>query len=161
MGDLPQAPFANPINDIIREDSIGKALNDIARVYFSNSDLSINLLTPVLLISLIALTAFGVLTLLGVDVTEVITGTLGGLTGSSSSLSSAYSAEYEVSPGHAAPSTGYGSYQARGDPGTQARAIAELQEKVAALKDDSLFSFYYNNPGVEGVPATSALGYTA
>merc|ERR1711997_1045394 len=151
MGSPPQAAITpackmtelanllTPIYDLLQDEVVREKLEDSARVFFSNSNLTINLI-PALIIGTLGL--LFLLPLLGI---------LGGMMS-------------DVVGGHAysAPSTGYG-YVARGDTTYYDQTIADLQQQVAALQESEAnlrSSLYYNNP-VEGAQTTNNVGYSS
>merc|ERR1712150_394642 len=88
-------------------------------VFFSNSDLTINLI-PALIVG--ALGLLFLLPLLGIPILDILGGMMSDVVGGGHG--NAYSA----------PSTGYG-YVARGDTTYYDQTIADLQQQVAALQE--------------------------
>merc|ERR1712027_219775 len=132
------ANLLTPVFDMLQDEVVREKLEDSARVFFSNSNLTINLI-PALIIG--ALGLLFLLPLLGIPILDVLGGGHGG--------------------GYSAPSTGYG-YVARGDTTYYDQTIAHLQQQVAALQESEANlrnSLYYNNPVGDGAQATNNVGY--
>merc|ERR1711936_111435 len=142
MGSPPQAaitPACNmtelanlltPVFDLLQDEVVREKLEDSARVFFSNSNLTINLI-PALIIG--ALGLLFLLPLLGIPILDILGGMMSDVVGGHGG-------------GYSAPSTGYG-YVARGDTSYYDQTIADLQQQVAALQESEANlrnSLYYN-----------------
>ena len=105
------ANLLTPIYDLLQDEVVREKLEDSARVFFSNSNLTINLI-PALIIGTLGL--LFLLPLLGIPILDILGGMMSDVVG-----------------GHAysAPSTGYG-YVARGDTTYYDQTIADLQQQV-------------------------------
>merc|ERR1712045_99456 len=133
------ANLLTPIYDLLQDEVVREKLEDSARVFFSNSNLTINLIPALIIGTLGLLFLLPLLDILGGMMSDVVGG-------------HAYSA----------PSTGYG-YVARGDTTYYDQTIADLQQQVAALQESEAnlrSSLYYNNP-VEGAQTTNNVGYSS
>merc|ERR1711990_1247425 len=108
------ANLLTPIYDLLQDEVVREKLEDSARVFFSNSNLTINLI-PALIIGTLGI--LFLLPLLGIPILDILGGMMSDVVG-----------------GHAysAPSTGYG---ARGDTTYYDQTIADLQQQVAALQE--------------------------
>merc|ERR1711997_786513 len=159
MGSPPQAaitPACNmtelanlltPVFDLLQDEVVREKLEDSARVFFSNSNLTINLI-PALIIG--ALGLLFLLPLLGIPILDILGGMMSDVVGGHGG-------------GYSAPSTGYG-YVARGDTSYYDQTIADLQQQVAALQESEANlrnSLYYNNPVGDGAQATNNVGYSS
>merc|ERR1712045_392685 len=127
------ANLLTPIYDLLQDEVVREKLEDSARVFFSNSNLTINLI-PALIIGTLGL--LFLLPLLGIPILDILGGMMSDVVG-----------------GHAysAPSTYYD------------QTIADLQQQVAALQESEAnlrSSLYYNNP-VEGAQTTNNVGYSS
>merc|ERR1712203_128169 len=139
------ANLLTPIYDLLQDEVVREKLEDSARVFFSNSNLTINLI-PALIIGTLGL--LFLLPLLGIPILDILGGMMSDVVG-----------------GHAysAPSTGYG-YVARGDTTYYDQTIADLHQQVAALQESEAnlrSSLYYNTPVGEGAQATNNVGYSS
>merc|ERR1712077_24998 len=128
------ANLLTPVFDLLQDEVVREKLEDSARVFFSNSNLTINLI-PALIIGTLGL--LFLLPLLGIPILDILGGMMSDVVG-----------------GHAysAPSTGYD------------QTIADLQQQVAALQESEAnlrSSLYYNNPVGEGAQTTNNVGYSS
>merc|ERR1712241_626925 len=140
------ANLLTPIFDMLQDEVVREKVEESARVFFSNSNLTINLI-PALIIG--ALGLLFLLPLLGIPILDILGGMMSDVVGGHGG-------------GYSAPSTGYG-YVARGDTSYYDQTIADLQQQVAALQESEANlrnSLYYNNP-VEGAQTTNNVGYSS
>ena len=141
------ANLLTPIYDLLQDEVVREKVEESARVFFSNSNLTINLI-PALIIG--ALGLLFLLPLLGIPILDILGGMMSDVVGGHGG-------------GYSAPSTGYG-YVARGDTTYYDQTIADLQQQVAALQESEAnlrSSLYYNNPVGEGAQATNNVGYSS
>ena len=141
------ANLLTPIYDLLQDDVVREKVEESARVFFSNSNLTINLI-PALIIG--ALGLLFLLPLLGIPILDILGGMMSDVVGGHGG-------------GYSAPSTGYG-YVARGDTTYYDQTIADLQQQVAALQESEAnlrSSLYYNNPVGEGAQTTNNVGYSS
>merc|ERR1712203_557741 len=141
------ANLLTPVFDMLQDEVVREKLEDSARVFFSNSNLTINLI-PALIIG--ALGLLFLLPLLGIPILDILGGMMSDVVGGHGG-------------GYSAPSTGYG-YVARGDTSYYDQTIADLQQQVAALQESEANlrnSLYYNNPVGDGAQATNNVGYSS
>merc|ERR1712038_1332172 len=141
------ANLLTPVFDLLQDEVVREKLEDSARVFFSNSNLTINLI-PALIIG--ALGLLFLLPLLGIPILDILGGMMSDVVGGHGG-------------GYSAPSTGYG-YVARGDTSYYDQTIADLQQQVAALQESEANlrnSLYYNNPVGDGAQATNNVGYSS
>merc|ERR1712080_695003 len=130
------ANLLTPIYDLLQDEVVREKVEESARVFFSNSNLTINLI-PALIIG--ALGLLFLLPLLGIPILDILGGMMSDVVGGHGG-------------GYSAPSTGYG-YVARGDTSYYDQTIADLQQQVAALQESEANlrnSLYYNNPVGDG-----------
>merc|ERR1712241_843706 len=142
------ANLLTPIYDLLQDEVVREKVEESARVFFSNSNLTINLI-PALIIG--ALGLLFLLPLLGIPILDILGGMMSDVVGGGHG------------GGYSAPSTGYG-YVARGDTTYYDQTIADLQQQVAALQESEAnlrSSLYYNNPVGEGAQATNNEGYSS
>merc|ERR1712080_678634 len=132
------ANLLTPIYDLLQDEVVREKVEESARVFFSNSNLTINLI-PALLIG--ALGLLFLLPLLGIPILDILGGMMSDVVGGHGG-------------GYSAPSTGYG-YVARGDTSYYDQTIAALQESEANLRN----SLY--NPVGDGAQATNNVGYSS
>merc|ERR1711981_1076851 len=125
------ANLLTPVFDLLQDEVVREKLEDSARVFFSNSNLTINLI-PALII--------GTLGLLGGMMSDVVGG-------------HAYSAP---STGYGYVARGDTTYYDQTIADLQ-QQVAALQESEANLRS----SLYYNNPVGEGAQATNNVGYSS
>merc|ERR1712241_1067944 len=140
------ANLLTPIFDMLQDEVVREKVEESARVFFSNSNLTINLI-PALIIG--ALGLLFLLPLLGIPILDILGGMMSDVVGGHGG-------------GYSAPSTGYG-YVARGDTSYYDQTIVDLQQQVAALQESEANlrnSLYYNNP-VEGAQTTNNVGYSS
>merc|ERR1712018_773412 len=141
------ANLLTPVFDLLQDEVVREKLEESARVFFSNSNLTINLI-PALIIG--ALGLLFLLPLLGIPILDILGGMMSDVVGGHGG-------------GYSAPSTGYG-YVARGDTSYYDQTIADLQQQVAALQESEANlrnSLYYNNPVGDGAQATNNVGYSS
>ena len=141
------ANLLTPIYDLLQDEVVREKVEESARVFFSNSNLTINLI-PALIIG--ALGLLFLLPLLGIPILDILGGMMSDVVGGHGG-------------GYSAPSTGYG-YGARGDTSYYDQTIADLQQQVAALQESEANlrnSLYYNNPVGDGAQATNNVGYSS
>ena len=141
------ANLLTPIYDLLQDEVVREKVEESARVFFSNSNLTINLI-PALIIG--ALGLLFLLPLLGIPILDILGGMMSDVVGGHGG-------------GYSAPSTGYG-YVARGDTSYYDQTIADLQQQVAALQESEANlrnSLYYNNPVGDGAQATNNVGYSS
>merc|ERR1712037_535016 len=133
------ANLLTPVFDLLQDEVVREKLEDSARVFFSNSNLTINLI-PALIIG--ALGLLFLLPLLGIPILDILGGMMSDVVGG-----------------------GHGNgYIARGDTTYYDQTIADLQQQVAALQESEAnlrSSLYYNNPVGEGAQATNNVGYSS
>ena len=137
----------SPIYDLLQDEVVREKVEESARVFFSNSNLTINLI-PALIIG--ALGLLFLLPLLGIPILDILGGMMSDVVGGHGG-------------GYSAPSTGYG-YVARGDTSYYDQTIADLQQQVAALQESEANlrnSLYYNNPVGDGAQTTNNVGYSS
>merc|ERR1712083_378235 len=142
------ANLLTPIYDLLQDEVVREKVEESARVFFSNSNLTINLI-PALIIG--ALGLLFLLPLLGIPILDILGGMMSDVVGGGHG------------GGYSAPSTGYG-YVARGDTTYYDQTIADLQQQVAALQESEAnlrSSLYYNNPVGEGPQTTNNVGYSS
>merc|ERR1712027_153595 len=141
------ANLLTPVFDMLQDEVVREKVEESARVFFSNSNLTINLI-PALIIG--ALGLLFLLPLLGIPILDILGGMMSDVVGGHGG-------------GYSAPSTGYG-YVARGDTSYYDQTIADLQQQVAALQESEANlrnSLYYNNPVGDGAQATNNVGYSS
>merc|ERR1712223_896841 len=141
------ANLLTPIYDLLQDEVVREKVEESARVFFSNSNLTINLI-PALIIR--ALGLLFLLPLLGIPILDILGGMMSDVVGGHGG-------------GYSSPSTGYG-YVARGDTSYYDQTIADLQQQVAALQESEANlrnSLYYNNPVGDGAQATNNVGYSS
>merc|ERR1712066_225804 len=141
------ANLLTPIYDLLQDEVVREKVEESARVFFSNSNLTINLI-PALIIGALGLLLL--LPLLGIPILDILGGMMSDVVGGHGG-------------GYSAPSTGYG-YVARGDTSYYDQTIADLQQQVAALQESEANlrnSLYYNNPVGDGAQATNNVGYSS
>ena len=141
------ANLLTPIYDLLQDEVVREKVEESARVFFSNSNLTINLI-PALIIG--ALGLLFLLPLLGIPILDILGGMMSDVVGGHGG-------------GYSPPSTGYG-YVARGDTSYYDQTIADLQQQVAALQESEANlrnSLYYNNPVGDGAQATNNVGYSS
>ena len=141
------ANLLTPIYDLLQDEVVREKVEESARVFFSNSNLTINLI-PALIIG--ALGLLFLLPLLGIPILDILGGMMSDVVGGHGG-------------GYSAPSTGYG-YVARGDTSYYDQTIADLQQQVAALQESEANlrnSLYYNNPVGDGAQTTNNVGYSS
>jgi hypothetical protein len=132
------ALFMNPVGDAVKNDVVMRALNDIGRTLFANSQITVDLLPSIAITILSLLAIYAVLSALGV---------LPGETGSATGYGySATSSEYS------APSSLYARV---GESSYYKEALGDLQERIASLKESPVFSYSSN------AQSTGDIGYTA
>ena len=105
------ANLLTPIYDLLQDEVVREKVEESARVFFSNSNLTINLI-PALIIG--ALGLLFLLPLLGIPILDILGGMMSDVVGGHGG-------------GYSAPSTGYG-YVARGDTSYYDQTIADLQQ---------------------------------
>merc|ERR1712088_465910 len=155
MGEYMGTEIANlltPVFDMLQDEVVREKLEDSARVFFSNSNLTINLI-PALIIGLLGL--LFLLPLLGIPILDILGDGMAAAVGGSS-----YGAP---DAGYGAPSTGYG-YVARGDTTYYDQTIADLQSQVEALQTSEANlrnSLYYSNPAGDAAQTTNNVAYTS
>merc|ERR1711902_167650 len=135
------ANLLTPVFDMLQDEVVREKVEESARVFFSNSNLTINLI-PALIIG--ALGLLFLLPLLGIPILDILGGMMSYVVGGHGG-------------GYSAPSTGYG-YVARGDTSYYDQTIADLQQQVAALQESEANlrnSLYYNIPVGDGAQATN------
>merc|ERR1712037_337304 len=133
------ANLLTPVFDLLQDEVVREKLEDSARVFFSNSNLTINLI-PALIIG--ALGLLFLLPLLGIPILDILGGMMSDVVGG----------------GHG------GGYSAPGDTTYYDQTIADLQQQVAALQESEAnlrSSLYYNNPVGEGAQTTNNVGYSS
>ena len=137
----------NPVGDAVKNDVVMRALNDIGRTLFANSQITVDLL-PSIAITILSLVAiYAVLSALGV------------LPGDSASTGYGYSA---TSSEYGAPSSSYGTLSRAGDSSYYKQALGDLQERIASLKESPVFSYYPRNQADTNVAqSTEDISYTA
>merc|ERR1712018_144401 len=141
------ANLLTPVFDLLQDEVVREKLEESARVFFSNYNLTINLI-PALIIG--ALGLLFLLPLLGIPILDILGGMMSDVVGGHGG-------------GYSAPSTGYG-YVARGDTSYYDQTIADLQQQVAALQESEANlrnSLYYNNPVGDGAQTTNNVGYSS
>merc|ERR1712080_700941 len=126
------ANLLSPIYDLLQDEVVREKVEESARVFFSNSNLTINLI-PALIIG--ALGLLFLLPLLGIPILDILGGMMSGVVGGHGG-------------GYSAPSTGYG-YVARGDTSYYDQTIntntADRQEDRRRPKtrpEDTLSAFH-------------------
>merc|ERR1712203_1346684 len=112
------ANLLTPVFDMLQDEVVREKVEESARVFFSNSNLTINLI-PALIIG--ALGLLFLLPLLGIPILDILGGMMSDVVGGHGG-------------GYSAPPTGYG-YVARGDTSYYDQTIADLQQQVAALQE--------------------------
>ena len=136
----------NPVGDAVKNDVVMRALNDIGRTLFANSQITVDLL-PSIAITLLSLVAiYFVLSALGV------------LPADSAATGYGYS---DTSSEYAAPSSLYNTLARAGDSSYYKQALGDLQERIASLKESPVFSYYSRNQGRSNAQSTGDIGYTA
>merc|ERR1711892_261244 len=155
-----------PVKDLLSADGVQEKVEDVARIFFTNGNLTVNLL-PALLVGL-GLMLF-ILPLLGIPILDMIFGAMTGV--ATAGYGSSYGA---TSYNQGTTGTGYGSagYSSRaGDvqltPEQQALfpELTELRTQIAQLKEseqDLRNHIYYNtaNAVVDPAGAAGEIGYS-
>ena len=144
--------FLEPVYELVRDEEVRSKLEETGRIFFANSNLTINLI-PALIIGLLGL--LFLLPLLGIPILDILGDGMAAAVGGSS-----YGAP---DAGYGAPSTGYG-YVARGDTTYYDQTIADLQSQVEALQTSEANlrnSLYYSNPAGDAAQTTNNVAYTS
>ena len=137
----------NPVGDAVKNDVVMRALNDIGRTLFANSQITVDLLPSIAITVLSLVAIYAVLSALGV------------LPGDSASTGYGYSA---TSSEYGAPSSSYGTLSRAGDSSYYKQALGDLQERIASLKESPVFSYYSRNQADTNVAqSTEDISYTA
>ena len=137
----------NPVGDAVKNDVVMRALNDIGRTLFANSQITVDLLPSIAITVLSLVAIYAVLSALGV------------LPGESASTGYGYSA---TSSEYSAPSSSYGTLSRAGDSSYYKQALGDLQERIASLKESPVFSYYSRNQADTNVAqSTEDISYTA
>lgn len=131
--------FLEPIKELLKDDQVRGQIDETARIFFSNSGLTVNLIPALIVIPLALLL---LLPLFGIPILDM--------------LSSGMEAMIGGYGGH-----GY-AFSRSSDTAYYDQTIAELQQQVASLQESeaSLRSaVYYNSPAEAGAQATNQVGY--
>ena len=139
----------NPVGDAVKDDVVMRALNDIGRTLFANSQITVDLI-PSIAITILSLVAiYAVLSALGV------------LPGETAAASTGYGYSASSSE-YAAPSSSYATLARTGDSSYYKQALGDLQERISSLKESPVFSYYSTNQGnSNAAQSTGDIGYTA
>lgn len=134
------------LKTFVEDPTVQKTVEETARIFFSNDNITVNLI-PALAILSLGLLALA--PLLGIPLLPLLSGITGG---GSTSGSGAYGA----------PATGYGDSYSRGDTEYYQTTITDLQAQVAALQDSELElrnQLYYSNNSPTSV-TSNQIGYS-
>ena len=136
----------NPVGDAVKDDVVMRALNDIGRTLFANSQITVDLI-PSIAITILSLVAiYAVLSALGVLPGET----------AAASTGYGYSSEY------AAPSSSYDTLARTGESSYYKQALGDLQDRISSLKESPVFSYYSTNQGnSNAAQSIGDISYTA
>lgn len=159
--------FIEPVRDLLAREDVVEKVEEVARVFFTNGNVTVNLLPAILvglglLLFLLPLLGIPILDLLFGAMTGVATGGYGNSYGSTS---------YTAATG---PATAYGAgYSSRAGEGVELTPeqkalfpeLTSLRDQIAQLKDseaDLRSQIYYNtaNTAEAGGVAAGEIGYT-
>merc|ERR1711997_1332940 len=162
--------FLDPLRELLDNDEAVEKAEAVVRGFFSNSNVTVNLI-PAILAGLGAL--LFLLPLLGIPILDVLFGAMtGASTGAGYSSSISYGGS--TGAGYAAPSSGYGAYSARSGEGVELtpeqkalfpeltdlrQQIENLQESEKSLREQ----IYFNTTGqTDGINAAdiNQISYT-
>merc|ERR1712212_670646 len=143
--------FLDPLRELLDNDEAVEKAEAVVRGFFSNSNVTVNLI-PAILAGLGAL--LFLLPLLGIPILDVL---FGAMTGASTGAGYGSSVSYggSTGAGYAAPSSGYGAYSARSGEGVELtpeqkalfpeltdlrQQIENLQESEKSLREQIYFN---------------------
>jgi len=135
------------VKTFVEDPNVQEKIGETARVFFSNDNITVNLLPAIAILSLGLL---ALLPLLGIPLLPL----LSGLTGGGSTTGSG---------GYGAPATGYGDTYSRGSTDYYDQTVADLQAQVTALQDAEVElrnQLYYSTANSPASVVSNQIGYT-
>jgi len=139
--------FLETLKTFVDDPVVQKTIEGTARIFYSDNNITVNLL-PALAILSLGLLALA--PLLGIPLLPLLSGITGG--GSTSG-----------SGGYGAPATGYGDAYSRGGTDYYDTTITDLQAQIAALQDSELElrnQLYYSTGNAPASVTSNQIGYS-
>merc|ERR1712212_1207667 len=163
--------FLDPLRELFDNDEAVEKAEAVVRGFFSNSNVTVNLI-PAILAGLGAL--LFLLPLLGIPILDVL---FGAMTGASTGAGYGSSVSYggSTGAGYAAPSSGYGAYSARSGEGVELtpeqkalfpeltdlrQQIENLQESEKSLREQIYFNTAAHSEGLGNTADINQISYT-
>ena len=141
-----------PFINLIDNDEIKETVRETARIYYTGTDVTINMI-PAIIIGLLAL--LGLLVALGIPILSIFG--LGGDEGGEGGYGA-------PTGGYGEPSTGYGRAYASRNGEVYEQTVADLQAQVAELQESELTlrnQLYYNTDSASAAVNSNQIGYTS
>ena len=141
-----------PFINLIDNEEIKETVRETARIYYTGTDVTINMI-PAIIIGLLAL--LGLLVALGIPILSMFG--LGGDEGGEGGYGA-------PTGGYGEPSTGYGRAYASRNGEVYEQTVADLQAQVAQLQESELNlrnQLYYNTDSASAAGNSNQIGYTS
>ena len=141
-----------PFINLIDNEKIKETVRETARIYYTGTDVTINMI-PAIIIGLLAL--LGLLVALGIPILSMFG--LGGDEGGEGGYGA-------PTGGYGEPATGYGRAYASRNGEVYEQTVADLQAQVAQLQESELTlrnQLYYNTDSASAAGNSNQIGYTS
>ena len=141
-----------PFINLIDNEEIKETVREKARIYYTGTDVTINMI-PAIIIGLLAL--LGLLVTLGIPILSMFG--LGGDEGGEGGYGA-------PTGGYGEPATGYGRAYASRSGEAYEQTVADLQAQAAQLQESELNlrnQIYYNTDSASAAVNSNQLGYTS